>query len=154
MPSEATWHPPHPDPGFSPVVIGRIWSSDDRHGGAAAPSPLEPSHRGFYSRSVVIGRIWSSDDRYGGAAASSVNETIRSNGTGAAATGVQRLPSTVILREEDVVNKNELICSICMDEIKVSEEAKLLRCCHWYHGECITPWFEIKNTCPLCRYKL
>lgn len=40
-------------------------------------------------------------------------------------------------------------CSICyefMNKIK-----KLQKCSHDFHQMCIEKWFEINNTCPLCR---
>lgn len=75
------------------------------------------------------------------------SETIRRNP--ASRTVVQNLPSVVLnLSEEDA------LCSICMDRIRVGEEAKQLPCGHGFHGECIRPWLEITDTCPLCRHEL
>ncbi|XP_022135108.1 E3 ubiquitin-protein ligase AIP2-like [Momordica charantia] len=67
--------------------------------------------------------------------------------TAASRTVIESLLS-VVLREEDVV------CSICMEWMKIGEEAKQLPCIHRYHGGCIRAWLEIKNTCPICRYEL
>jgi len=58
---------------------------------------------------------------------------------------VQNLP-TVILKN--------VICAVCQNEISLEEEAKCLPCTHHYHGECILPWLEIRNTCPVCRFEL
>ncbi|XP_044477638.1 E3 ubiquitin-protein ligase CIP8 [Mangifera indica] len=65
---------------------------------------------------------------------------------------IQNLP-LVILTEEDVENKNA-VCAVCKDDISVGEKAKQLPCTHRYHGDCITPWLGIRNTCPVCRYEL
>nr|XP_043637958.1 E3 ubiquitin-protein ligase RING1-like [Erigeron canadensis] len=65
---------------------------------------------------------------------------------------VQNLLSVVVTNEE-VENDNE-VCAVCKDEIVVGMMAKKLPCAHWYHGDCILPWLEITNTCPICRYEL
>ncbi|KAG2334496.1 hypothetical protein Bca52824_005676 [Brassica carinata] len=47
-------------------------------------------------------------------------------------------------------------CAVCKDEMGIGSEAVvlLLPCNHKYHGECIVPWLETRNTCPVCRYEL
>ncbi|KAK8489584.1 hypothetical protein V6N13_123370 [Hibiscus sabdariffa] len=65
---------------------------------------------------------------------------------------VMNLPS-VVVTQEDLVNNNAL-CAVCKDDIKVGETMKQLPCAHRYHGDCITPWLGIRNTCPVCRHEL
>ena len=42
-------------------------------------------------------------------------------------------------------------CTICGDNFKLSEEAKLLECSHCFHSACLIPWLRIKSSCPTCR---
>ncbi|KAK4350333.1 hypothetical protein RND71_029646 [Anisodus tanguticus] len=43
-------------------------------------------------------------------------------------------------------------CSICIAEIKKGEMCVILHpCCHGFHYACAGPWFQDKETCPLCR---
>lgn len=42
-------------------------------------------------------------------------------------------------------------CTICLDEMKVGDEAVFLPCKHWFHDECVTLWLKEHNTCPICR---
>ncbi|CAN4088397.1 unnamed protein product [Withania somnifera] len=43
-------------------------------------------------------------------------------------------------------------CSICIAEIKKGEMCVILHpCCHGFHVNCVRPWFEDNDTCPLCR---
>ena len=42
-------------------------------------------------------------------------------------------------------------CTICQEELKLSELVKLLSCGHSYHERCLSPWLSVRNTCPVCR---
>ena len=54
--------------------------------------------------------------------------------------------------EKELNKLNEKInneeCTICKDEI---EEGIKLKCLHAFHKTCIKEWFNINQTCPLCR---
>ncbi|KAL2896982.1 hypothetical protein RDABS01_038766 [Bienertia sinuspersici] len=49
---------------------------------------------------------------------------------------------------------SEPTCSICKEDFVVNEEIRKLGCNHLYHFDCITPWLQINNTCPVCRFEL
>ncbi len=42
-------------------------------------------------------------------------------------------------------------CTICFDEYREGVEIKFLPCNHHFHSECIDEWFNIKDSCPLCK---
>ncbi|KAK3360929.1 hypothetical protein B0T24DRAFT_120136 [Lasiosphaeria ovina] len=42
-------------------------------------------------------------------------------------------------------------CVICVDEMVKGEQAWVLPCSHFFHGDCVKPWLEQHNTCPVCR---
>ncbi|XP_059283545.1 E3 ubiquitin-protein ligase CIP8-like [Lycium ferocissimum] len=50
--------------------------------------------------------------------------------------------------------ENNTACAVCKDEILVVEKVTELPCSHYYHLDCILPWLNIRNTCPVCRYEL
>ena len=45
-------------------------------------------------------------------------------------------------------------CSVCRTEFEAEEEVLELPCGHCFHDECIKPWLEVQNTCPICRATL
>ena len=42
-------------------------------------------------------------------------------------------------------------CSVCWDDFKLDEDVRQLKCEHIFHENCIIPWLELHNTCPVCR---
>ena len=62
--------------------------------------------------------------------------------------------------EKNLCRKNEQgnlefpKCTICLIEINEGMDCISLPCDHIFHQACITKWFEMNNTCPLCRMEL
>ncbi|KAJ9552924.1 hypothetical protein OSB04_016969 [Centaurea solstitialis] len=65
---------------------------------------------------------------------------------------VQNLPSVKIT--DDLLESDYSDCAVCKDSFELHEEAKQLPCKHVYHQDCIVPWLELHNSCPVCRYEL
>ncbi|XP_063774722.1 E3 ubiquitin-protein ligase RNF12-A-like [Pseudophryne corroboree] len=42
-------------------------------------------------------------------------------------------------------------CAICLVEYEEGEPVIVLSCSHRYHPSCITQWFDINLSCPVCR---
>lgn len=46
-------------------------------------------------------------------------------------------------------------CCICTDQFKDDDEITVARCAHFYHTDCIKPWFTGgSNKCPLCKQEV
>lgn len=45
-------------------------------------------------------------------------------------------------------------CPICSEDFAVGTKATSLPCGHMFHGECVLPWLEQKQNCPICRLEL
>ncbi|CAN6447923.1 unnamed protein product [Victoria cruziana] len=65
---------------------------------------------------------------------------------------VESLRSVLLTREDLDSSRN--LCAVCKDDISKDELVKRLPCSHFYHGDCIFPWLNLRNTCPVCRYQL
>ncbi|KAH7512903.1 hypothetical protein FEM48_Zijuj12G0139500 [Ziziphus jujuba var. spinosa] len=53
-----------------------------------------------------------------------------------------------------VTNDDRHVCSVCMESFKAGESCKQVACGHVYHQSCISTWFFLHNSCPLCRCKI
>ncbi|KVI07460.1 Zinc finger, RING/FYVE/PHD-type [Cynara cardunculus var. scolymus] len=70
----------------------------------------------------------------------------------ASKSAVQNLPNIKITNE--LLESDYSDCAVCKDSFELDEEAKQLPCKHIYHQDCIIPWLELHNSCPVCRYEL
>lgn len=45
-------------------------------------------------------------------------------------------------------------CAICQECYEVKEQYIILPCLHRFHSQCVSKWFERKNTCPICKRRV
>ncbi|KAK2367446.1 RING/U-box superfamily protein [Trifolium repens] len=65
---------------------------------------------------------------------------------------VEKLP--VIEVTEELLESDSSQCAVCKDTFALGEKAKQMPCKHIYHTDCILPWLELHNSCPVCRHEL
>ncbi|KAE8711777.1 E3 ubiquitin-protein ligase RING1-like [Hibiscus syriacus] len=70
----------------------------------------------------------------------------------ASKSAIEALPSVNITKDNSDSEFNQ--CAVCMDEFEEGTEAKQMPCKHLYHKDCILPWLELHNSCPVCRHEL
>lgn len=70
----------------------------------------------------------------------------------AAKSAVERLPNISVTKE--LLDSDSSQCAVCMDDFEHGAKAKQMPCKHVYHPDCILPWLELHNSCPVCRYEL
>lgn len=58
------------------------------------------------------------------------------------------------LQEIEIGASDSKECPVCLKEFEAGIVAKRMPCKHIFHQECIIPWLEKTNSCPLCRYQL
>ncbi|MQM08594.1 hypothetical protein Taro_041451 [Colocasia esculenta] len=70
----------------------------------------------------------------------------------ASKSAVEALPEIKVTGE--LLASDEAQCAVCKDTFEVGTDVKQMPCKHIYHKECILPWLELHNSCPVCRYEL
>ena len=52
----------------------------------------------------------------------------------------------------DIIQKNNINCSVCLVDFEKTDETRLLKCEHLFHTECIDNWLlNFSHKCPVCR---
>ncbi|XP_034401208.1 E3 ubiquitin-protein ligase RNF115 isoform X7 [Cyclopterus lumpus] len=64
---------------------------------------------------------------------------------------ISSLPTVCISQEQ---TDCRLQCPVCREEYSSGESVRKLPCLHYFHSECIVPWLELHDTCPVCRKSL
>ncbi|KAL1803587.1 hypothetical protein DCAR_0935285 [Daucus carota subsp. sativus] len=70
----------------------------------------------------------------------------------ASRTAVEGLPDVVV--DDKLLGSDLAQCAVCQDDFEKDMVVKQMPCKHVYHSECLLPWLELHNSCPVCRYEL
>ncbi|XP_056154714.1 E3 ubiquitin-protein ligase RNF115 [Lampris incognitus] len=64
---------------------------------------------------------------------------------------ISSLPTVSVSQEQA---DHRLECPVCREEYSLGESVRQLPCLHYFHSDCIVPWLELHDTCPVCRKSL
>ncbi|OMO96800.1 Zinc finger, RING-type [Corchorus olitorius] len=64
---------------------------------------------------------------------------------------VEAMP-TVEIDESHICD--ELCCAVCKEQFELGTKVRNMPCNHLYHSNCILPWLQLRNSCPVCRHEL
>ncbi|XP_052206002.1 E3 ubiquitin-protein ligase RING1-like [Diospyros lotus] len=70
----------------------------------------------------------------------------------AAKSAIKALPRVTV--DDELLSSDLAQCAVCKDDFERDMEVKQMPCKHVYHPDCIVPWLELHNSCPVCRYEL
>ncbi|KAI4348562.1 hypothetical protein L6164_009272 [Bauhinia variegata] len=69
----------------------------------------------------------------------------------AASSSIDAMPTIKITQRH---LRSDSHCPVCKDKFELGSEARQMPCNHMYHSDCIVPWLEQHNSCPVCRQEL
>ncbi|XP_076883108.1 E3 ubiquitin-protein ligase RDUF2-like [Bidens hawaiensis] len=64
------------------------------------------------------------------------------------------IESLPLIKISDLHVATESHCAVCKEAFVIRSEAREMPCKHIYHSDCIIPWLNIRNSCPVCRHEL
>ncbi|XP_062846141.1 E3 ubiquitin-protein ligase RNF115 [Trichomycterus rosablanca] len=64
---------------------------------------------------------------------------------------ISSLPTIHVSSEQTA---RRLECPVCREEYSPGELVRQLPCLHCFHTDCIVPWLQLHDTCPVCRKNL
>lgn len=109
--------------------------------GMAFPFPMIAGNLGDYAFgniNTIINQLMTQDQS--------------ANGTPPAAKSVvEKLPTITVEEAHLEANPD---CAVCKEDFQTGDPSKKLPCQHMFHPDCILPWLEQRNSCPVCRHEL
>ena len=142
---------------FNPFVFLQNYIQTLRAGGANVQFVIENSGDGTGTFRFPTGNVTHGDYFFGPGLEELIqhlaeNDPNRYGTPPASKSSVEGLPDVSVT--EELLQSDSSQCAVCKDTFKLGESAKQMPCKHIYHSDCILPWLELHNSCPVCRYEL
>ena len=72
----------------------------------------------------------------------------------AAKSEINKLKKYVLSKENLKKLGCENSCSVCKEDFVIGNKMMDLPCKHYFHEECLMPWLNQHDSCPICRFEL
>ena len=82
------------------------------------------------------------------------NDTNRYGSPPASKKEIEKLNKYILTKEKLDNLGIENICSVCKEEFQIGNEMLDLPCNHYFHKDCLMPWLNQHDSCPVCRFEL
>ncbi len=82
------------------------------------------------------------------------NDTNRYGSPPASKKEIEKLNKYILTKEKLDNFGIENICSVCKEEFQIGNEMLDLPCNHYFHKDCLMPWLNQHDSCPVCRFEL
>lgn len=56
--------------------------------------------------------------------------------------------------EEETLEGVDRTCPICLSDMSIGEQVRILSCKHIFHSQCVDEWLRVNASCPTCRMSL
>ncbi|RWR95850.1 E3 ubiquitin-protein ligase AIP2 [Cinnamomum micranthum f. kanehirae] len=67
---------------------------------------------------------------------------------------VAKLPIITVTDDILVRLGSETECAVCREKMVINDKMQELPCKHLFHPDCLKPWLDEHNSCPICRHEL
>ncbi|KAJ7521141.1 hypothetical protein O6H91_19G039800 [Diphasiastrum complanatum] len=67
---------------------------------------------------------------------------------------VKKLPVTMMTDEVLKTLGEGSQCAVCREELLAGDATQKMPCAHLFHPECLKPWLDQHNSCPICRFEM
>lgn len=69
---------------------------------------------------------------------------------------VARLPLQAVTEEVLATLSADTQCAVCREELQLGNTVQVMPCSsmHVFHPQCLKPWLDQHNSCPVCRFEL
>ncbi|KAL6883311.1 hypothetical protein ACP4OV_010725 [Aristida adscensionis] len=146
---------------FDPVMFIQNYIQSLMEGGANIQVLLDDTNASLGAGIGGLGRVGGASfgDYFVGPGLEQLIEQLAENdpnryGTPPAAKSALSSLPDVVVTEAMVAAADGAECAVCKEDLSPGEGAKQMPCKHIYHGDCIVPWLELHNSCPICRFEL
>ncbi|CAM6095055.1 unnamed protein product [Calypogeia fissa] len=123
------------------------------------PAQMEEFHRRLESILATTGTDVFARGQFVGLeeAINATLQEIRNRALGPPPASKEEVAKLVIIEvTEEVLARLEegTECAVCRETLVIGDKMQEMPCKHSFHPDCLKPWLEAHNSCPICRFEL